>query len=113
MPTYDGPPIDRRFLPRVCAPFGVKPRGLQVLRGLAISFDAITCLDCDGLELNQAFDLELLLPRESEPFFVRGRVVERISYRGLPALRIRFDSMSPQGRQRIAGWMAAHRRAAA
>lgn len=112
MPKTDGIPFDRRFLPRVAAPFGVKPRGLPVLRGLAISFDAITCLDREDIELGRVFDLDLLLPHEASPFAVRGRVVERVLFGGQAALRVRFESMSPQGRQQIAGWMARYRRAA-
>ena len=112
MPGYDGPPIDRRFRPRVATPFGVKPRGRPVLDGLAISFDALTCLARDDIELDRVFDLELLLPQESGIFSLRGRAIERVLHRGRPTLRIRFEAISPEGRQRIAGWMARHRRAA-
>ena len=112
MPRTDGPPFDRRFLPRITTPFGVKPRGLSIARGLGISFDAVTILARDDIEVGHVLELELLLPREPEPFSVCGRVIEEITHRGQPALRIRLESMSPAGRQRIAAWMARHRRAA-
>ena len=98
---------NRRFVPRLRSPFSLKVVNKDIhLSGIDISFGGIMAASEKPIPPGTVLELQIVLPGESTTLAVRGRVVELISYRGKPAMRMRFDRPSQLLRQTIAGWMS-------
>lgn len=98
---------NRRFVPRVLYPFQVRMSdGGSLLDGIDLSFGGLMCSGDDLVWPGNAVSLDLLLPGETTPVSITGRVVDLVAHRDRTAMRIRFENVSDSRRKRIALWMA-------
>ena len=99
---------NRRVLPRVMGPFTVKcPKtGLSQV-GIDLSFGGLMCLADDiGWKQSDTVSVELWLANQSEPLELSAQVAQMVSFRGKPAMRLRFADIDATQRDRIATWMS-------
>lgn len=98
---------NRRFSPRIRAPFWVKAveRDVQ-LRGVDLSFGGLMVTCTEPIWAGTTLDLSLTLLKDNAPTTVQARVVELTTFRNRMAARMVFVSPSPTVLEQIALWMA-------
>ncbi len=111
--VFDLPEIDRsiavnrRFVPRVKAPFQVRVSGEnELLDGIDISFGGLMATSNSPTWPGNILSCELLLDGERErPVTITARVADLVSVTGLVGMRLRFEGVNNATRKRIAIWM--------
>ena len=98
---------NRRFSPRIRAPFWVKGAEQDVqLRGVDLSFGGLMVTCTEPLWAGTTLELSLTLLKDNAPTTVQARVVELTTFRNRMAARMVFVSPSPTVLEQIALWMA-------
>ena len=97
---------NRRFSPRIRAPFCVKAMESELqLSGIDLSFGGILVTCNVPVWAGTTLRLRLALPEATTTVTVDARVVELTTYRKKTAARMLFVKPSPQVLEQIATWM--------